>query len=80
MDMIKQHWNSVTSTKDARYMCLDIKNYYLTTKLKYFEYMKMPISLFPSLIVKQYNLMELAVNGWVYFVGRRVPVCQLASC
>jgi hypothetical protein len=35
----KLHWNSVVSTEDARYMCLDIKNFYLTAALKYYEYM-----------------------------------------
>ncbi len=63
LDMAKMHWNSVISTKDARYMCLDIKNFYLTTKLENFEYMKMPLSLFPLRIVEQYNLKELAVEG-----------------
>ena len=33
--------------------------------------MKMPLSLFPSWIVEQYNLKELAVNGWVYNEMRR---------
>jgi hypothetical protein len=40
-------------------------------KLEYFEYMKMPLSLFPSWIVEQYNLKELAVKGWVYIEMRR---------
>ena len=48
-------------------MCLDIKNFYLTAKLEYLKYMKMPLSLFPSWIVKQYNLNELAVEGWVIY-------------
>ncbi len=34
----KLHWNSVVSTPNARYMCLDTKNFYLTTALEYFEY------------------------------------------
>jgi hypothetical protein len=46
-------------------MCLDIKNFYVTAKLEYFEYMKMPLSLFPSWLIEQYNLTELAINGWV---------------
>ena len=29
----KLMWNSVLSTKGARYMCLDIKNFYLTAPL-----------------------------------------------
>ena len=36
-------WNSVLSTDGAKYMCLDIKNFYLTAALNYFEYMQMPL-------------------------------------
>ncbi len=71
LDMAKMHWNSVISTRKARYMCLVIKNFYLTVKLEYFEYMKMPISLFPSWIIEQYNLKESTINnGWVYIKMR----------
>ena len=31
-------WNSVLSTKDARYACIDIKNMYLHTLLKVYKY------------------------------------------
>ena len=44
----KLMWNSVLSTEGAKYMCLDIKNFYLTVFLDWYEYMKMPFSLFPS--------------------------------
>jgi hypothetical protein len=44
----KLMWNSVLSTKGAKYMCLDKKNFYLTAPLDQYEYMKMPLSLFPS--------------------------------
>jgi hypothetical protein len=47
-------------------MCLDIKNFYLTTALDYFEYMKMPLSVFPAWIKKQCNLNTHALNGFVY--------------
>ena len=43
-------WNSVLSTEGAKYMCLDIKNFYLTAALDYFEYMKIPLALFPEWI------------------------------
>ncbi len=49
----KLMWNSVLSTEGAKYMCLDIKNFYLTATLDCFEYMKMPLSLFPSWIKEQ---------------------------
>jgi hypothetical protein len=35
LDMAKLHWNSVISTKSARYMFIDIKNFYLTAALEY---------------------------------------------
>jgi hypothetical protein len=44
----KLMWNSVLSTKDARYMCLNIKNFYLSTLLNRYKYMKMPLALFPE--------------------------------
>ncbi len=49
----KIHWNSVISNKKAKYMCLDIKFFYLTAALKYFEYMKISLALLPSWIFEQ---------------------------
>ncbi len=45
-------WNSVLSMDRVRYMCIDIKNFYLTAALDYYEYMKMPLALFPEWIKK----------------------------
>ncbi len=56
IDTAKIHWNSVVSTPNAKYMCLDIKKIYLTAALEYFEYMKIPLNLFPEWTIKQYNL------------------------
>ena len=67
----KLHWNSVVSTDDARYMCLDIKNFYLTAALKYYEYMQIPSSYFPAWTIEQCNLLEHAYNGYVYIEMRR---------
>jgi hypothetical protein len=47
-------------------MCLDIKNFYLSAPLNRFEYIKMPLTLLPSWIVKQYNLTEHVLNGFIY--------------
>ena len=52
----KKLWNSVISTKDARYMCLDIENMYLATPLNRYEYMKMPVKLIPKEFMDAYNL------------------------
>ncbi len=56
LDTAKLHWNSVISTKGAKYICLNIKNFYLTAALKYFEYMHNPLLLFPEWTIEQYNL------------------------
>ena len=71
MTTAKLHWNSVLSTPGAKYMCLDIGNFYLSATLDRYEYMKMPISLFPPWIVKQYDLSNKVVNGFVYLQMRK---------
>jgi hypothetical protein len=71
INMAKLHLNSVVSMPNAKYMCLDIKNFYLTAALEYFEYIKMPLSLFPSWIVKQNNLKTHAKDSWVHLEMRR---------
>jgi hypothetical protein len=70
LDTAKLHWNSVISTKGAKYMCLDIKNFYLMAKLEYFEYMQTPLDLFPIWIQNQYTLKNLAYKGYVHLKMR----------
>jgi hypothetical protein len=67
----KLHWNSIVSTKKAKYMCLDIKKFYLTATLEYFEYMRIPLSCFPGRTVEQYNLIKHSYNGYVYIKMRQ---------
>jgi hypothetical protein len=67
----KLMWNSVLSTEGAKFMCLDIKNFYLSAPLDRYEYMKMPLTLFPEWIIKQYNLLTHALNGFVYLEMRQ---------
>jgi hypothetical protein len=62
----KLPWNSVVSTSDARYMCIDLKNFYLTANLDYYKYMKMPLSIFPQWIIDQYELTKHAIDGMVH--------------
>ena len=47
-------------------MCRVIKKFYLTAALDYFEYMRMPLSVFPEWVKKQYELDKHAQNGFVY--------------
>ncbi len=55
LDTVKLNWNSVISTAFGKYMCLDIKNFYLMVVLEYFTYMKIPLTLFLERNVKQYS-------------------------
>ncbi len=59
-------WNSALSTKDVQYRCLDIKNFYLSTPLDWYKYMKMQLALLPEWMQMQYNLDKLALNRFVY--------------
>ena len=45
---------------------MDVKNFYLNTPMKVFEYMYLPISIIPQEIIDKYNLRDLAEDGWVY--------------
>jgi hypothetical protein len=67
----KLHWNSVISTPDAWYMCLDLSLFYLSAALEYYEYMKIPLALFLIWIVEQYNLLQHAKNGMVHIEMRQ---------
>ena len=64
-------WNSVLSTEDAKFMCIDIKNFYLATPMDRYEYMRMPLDVFPEHTKKQYELEKHAKNGYVYLEIRR---------
>jgi hypothetical protein len=65
--------NSVISTPKARYMTCDLKDFYLGTPMKKFEYMKIHIKYIPKIIMDLYNLWEELVddNGFVYVEIRR---------
>ena len=64
-------WNSVLSTKNAKYMCHDIKNIYLCAPMNRYEYMKIPISIFLKHVIEEYNLLEKVYKGCVCIEIRR---------
>eukprot|EP00978_Attheya_sp_CCMP212_P010663 scaffold25948_cov32-Attheya_sp.AAC.1 len=64
-------WNSVISTKGAKYMTMDIKNFYLCCPLDRSEFMKMPITIFPQHIIDQYHLMDLVYKGYIWIEIKR---------
>jgi hypothetical protein len=67
----KLHWNSDISTDKALYMCLNIGNFYLMAALEYFEYMQIPLALFPIWIVEQYDLKKHVLNKFAHLEMRR---------
>ena len=50
-------WNSVLSTK-MRNICVLTINFYLCAPMSRFEYMKMPITIFPQKSKEEYNLQD----------------------
>ena len=49
-------FNSVISTKNAKFFGIDIAHLYLCTPLDRYEYMQLPIGIIPDEIIDQYNL------------------------
>jgi hypothetical protein len=69
METIKIRINSTISRakKGARYLCIDIGNMYLNTKLLSPEYMRIHIDLIPEEIREEHNTDEfMDENGYVY--------------
>ena len=73
---IKTHWNSVISTPNARYATLDIKDFYLNSKLKEYEYMKMHIGLFPIEFIQLYKLQDLVDDQGFVYIEIRGGACM----
>ncbi len=48
--------NSIISTPNAKFMTLDLKDFYLKTSMKRYEYYHMKLKLFPQDIIDEYNL------------------------
>jgi hypothetical protein len=46
---------STISTPQARFMCLDVKNFYLNTPMQRYEYMRLPLSIIPEEIIVAYK-------------------------
>ena len=63
--------NSIISTKYAKAMGVDIKNYYLNTPMGRAEYIFINYADIPDEIVRQYNLAQFVHNGKVHFYGRQ---------
>ena len=59
-------FNSVLSTKNAKFMCADMANFYLKNLMNRYDYMKLPLEIIPEEIIQHYNLRNLSHKGFVY--------------
>jgi hypothetical protein len=62
----KYLWNSIISMKDAGYICVDVKNFYLNTLLDRPIYMPLALSITPQEIIDKYKLLDEVKNGQLY--------------
>ncbi len=68
----KMLFNSVISTKGARFMTMDISNFYLMTPLHHPEFIHVKLSNIPDEVIEEYNFREKATkNGSVYIKAKR---------
>ena len=63
--------NSTLSTPGAKWLGLDVKNYYLGTPMDNYEYMFIPINQIPQEIIDHYKLHNIVHKGKVYMEIRR---------
>ncbi len=57
---VKLLLNSIISTENARFMTMDIKDFYLNTPMARYEYMRLRLADMPDNDVKHYKLRKLA--------------------
>ena len=55
---VKLMFNSIISTPNAKFMTIDIKDFYLMTPMDRFEYLRMKLELFPQDIIEEYGLRD----------------------
>ena len=59
--------NSVILTSNAKFMTMDIKNFYLIIPSKWYEYLRLKIDAIPEDVQKQYELQKKVTGErWVY--------------
>ena len=72
MTLVKIFFNSVISTKGAKCVMLDIKDFYLNTPMARYEYMRLKLTDIPEEIIVEYKLRDIATpDGYVYIEVRK---------
>jgi hypothetical protein len=69
---VKLLLNSIVSTANAKFMTLDIKDFYLNTPLKRCEYLRLKLDDVPADIIEEYQLnAKVTKDGCVYVEVRK---------
>ena len=72
MLIVKLLLNSIVSTFNAKFMSIDIKDFYLNTQMPRSEYMRLKLSDLPNDFIRHYKLAAKATkDGHVYTEIRR---------
>ena len=71
LDTAKLLIDSVLLHKKARFLKLNIENFYLETPMKDYNYMLINIKDVPQEVIYEYNLLQYVHKGWVYIEIRR---------
>jgi hypothetical protein len=64
----KMLFNSVISTKGARFMTMGISNFYLMTPLHCPEFIQIKLSDIPEEVIREYKLREIATKNWSIYI------------
>ena len=78
---VKLLLNSVISTKDGRFMCVDLKDFYLNTPLPTPEYMLVPVKMIPQEIMDGNGHVLAQINKSMYGLPQagRISYDELAK-
>eukprot|EP00804_Cyclotella_cryptica_P018668 CCRYP_007187-RC/>CCRYP_007187-RC protein AED:0.39 eAED:0.39 QI:0/0/0/1/0/0/2/0/276 len=66
MITVKILLNSVISTLNAKFMTIDIKDFYLNTPMARPEYMRLKLADIPAAIIDLYKVRDIAQDGYVF--------------
>jgi hypothetical protein len=67
MTLVKTLLNCAISTKGAKCVMLDVKDFYLNTPMKRYEYMCINITDIPEEIIEEYKLHQKVMDdGYIY--------------
>ena len=72
MITVKILLNSVISTTNAKFMTIDIKDFYLNTPMERPEFMRLKLADLPDNIIKLYKLHDLCTTVMRLYVSRMV--------